>query len=179
MSTSTTLHSVTLPPSCNFKFGAWVFCASMVAAKKISVWAPDVILSVSLISREKTTAINSFQEYSLISWNLWLNQATSLFPYLRQLPADDRMGVEPEQLSDSPRLQVGVVVMRRVPVPLQVVVPGRDIAFSVRFAALHVILDEFDALLVETVRRIGMPAVGRLNDAVCVGDCGHERILAD
>ena len=42
--------------------GAWVFCASMVAAKKISVWAPDVILSVSLISRENTTAISSFQE---------------------------------------------------------------------------------------------------------------------
>ena len=43
-------------------FGACVFCAKMVAAKKISVCAPEVILSVSLISRAKTTAINSFQE---------------------------------------------------------------------------------------------------------------------
>ena len=63
---SVTWHSVTLPPSCSLRLGACVFCASMQAAKKISVWAPEVILSVSSISREKTTAISSFQEYSLI-----------------------------------------------------------------------------------------------------------------
>ena len=59
---SVTWQSVTEPPSCSFRFGAWVFCARMVAAKKISVCAPEVILSVSLISRENTTAIISFQE---------------------------------------------------------------------------------------------------------------------
>src|SRR5215467_13719134 len=87
------------------------------------------------------------------------------------------MGVKLQQLSDTDGFQIRIMVLWTVNVSLEVSVPRLLVSFAVCLAAPDVILDEFGVLLVEAVRRIGMPPVRSLDHAVGISDCRHEGVL--
>src|ERR1700730_18934204 len=71
------------------------------------------------------------------------------------------------------------MVLGRVHVAFEIVLPDCLIALAVGLAAFHVVLDEVYVLLVKPVRRIGMPPIRHFDYTVGIGDGCVERVLAD